>query len=139
MTHVCSGALFFAVNTQRFLLLHRAQSRQSRVWGLAGGTNELQETPWQACVREISEEIGHCNIRKTVPLESYTNREATFEYHTFVCIVDSEFIPDLNCEHDGYAWVTYSSWPQPLHYGLKNTLKKSNNLVKLKTIQNIYS
>ena len=40
------GALFYSKETNRFLLLHRTQSKQNRVWGLVGGmtTNELAWT-----------------------------------------------------------------------------------------------
>ena len=45
---VCSGALIYALNTCRFLLLHRAQSKNKNLWGLVGGTSEQYETPWSA-------------------------------------------------------------------------------------------
>jgi hypothetical protein len=41
---ICSGALFYTLDTNRFLLLHRTQSKQNDVWGLVGGTNEEKET-----------------------------------------------------------------------------------------------
>ena len=131
---ICSGALFYAQNTQRFLFLHRTQGKRSNVWGLAGGTNEAGETPWEACRREIEEEIGSVDIQKTLPLERFCSQDRTFEYHTYVCIVEREFIPELNHEHDGYAWTEYSKWPKPLHYGVKNTLNKKTNRTKLETV-----
>ena len=130
----CSGALFFARNTSRFLFLHRTQGKRSNVWGLVGGTNEADETPWQACEREISEEIGKVDIDKILPLERFCAKGNTFEYHTYLCIVSREFIPSLNHEHDGYAWVASSKWPRPLHYGLQNTLSKKINKTKIETI-----
>ncbi len=130
----CSGALFFARNTNRFLFLHRTQGKRSNVWGLVGGTNEADETPWQACEREISEEIGKVDIDKILPLERFCAKGNKFEYHTYLCIVSREFIPSLNHEHDGYAWVAYSMWPRPLHYGLQNTLSKKINKTKIETI-----
>lgn len=133
----CSGALFLAQDTQRFLFLHRTQGKRSNVWGLVGGTNESGETPWAACKREISEEIGSVEISKTVPLEKFVSRDNSFEYHTYVCIVEQEFMPTLNHEHDGYAWVECAKWPRPLHYGVKNTLHKKVNRVKLETILKI--
>jgi len=133
MTQTCAGALFFAVDTGRFLFLHRTQSKHSQVWGLAGGTAESGETAWQACEREIREEIGGQTIEKTIPLEQFTSRDGEFEYHTYVCIVKEEFQPCLNHEHDGYAWVGYSAWPRPLHYGVKNTLYKKTIRHKIET------
>jgi len=107
------------------------------VWGLVGGTNEAGETPWQACEREILEEIGLVDISKILPLERFCSRDGEFEYHTYVCLVDKEFIPVLNYEHDGYAWVEYAKWPKPLHQGVKNTLLKKTNRVKLETLQQL--
>jgi len=133
MTQTCAGALFFAADTGRFLFLHRTQSKHSRVWGLAGGTAELGETAWQACEREISEEIGAQTISKTIPLERFRSRDGEFEYHTYVCVVEAEFKPTLNHEHDGYAWVGFNAWPRPLHYGVKKTLHGKINLAKIKT------
>ena len=137
MTQTCAGALFYAADTGRFLFLHRTQSKHSRVWGLAGGTAESGETAWQACEREIAEEIGAQAIAKTIPLERFRSRDCEFEYHTYVCVVEREFQPVVNHEHDGYAWVGYSAWPRPLHYGVRNTLNKSVNRAKLETILTI--
>ena len=133
----CSGALFYARDTGRFLFLHRTQGKRSNVWGLPGGTNESAETPWQACEREIFEEIGSVVVDKILPLERFCSRDRVFEYHTYLCLVACEFTPKLNHEHDGYAWVAYSKWPQPLHYGLKNTLNKKINQNKLEIVREI--
>jgi len=136
MTQICAGALFYAVDTDRFLFLHRTQSKHSKVWGLAGGTAESGETAWQACEREIFEEVGEVLIGKTIPLERFRSKDEEFEYHTYVCLVNHEFRPMLNYEHDGYAWIEYPAWPNPLHYGLKRTLQKKNNKQKLQIIKN---
>ena len=133
----CSGALFYARDTGRFLFLHRTQGKRSNVWGLPGGTNESGETPWGACEREISEEIGTVEIEKILPLERFCSHNSDFEYHTYLCLVDQEFMPVLNHEHDGYAWVEYAKWPHLLHYGLKNTLNKKINKTKIETVLSI--
>lgn len=131
---VCSGALFYTLDTNRFLFLHRANGKRSNVWGLVGGTNEGQETPWEGLRREIEEEIGNVDIKKTIPLETFISTDSKFKFHTYLCLVDEEFIPNLNHEHDGYAWVSFGKWPKPLHYGLQNTLNKKTNLGKLETV-----
>lgn len=132
---ICSGALFYARDTSRFLFLHRTQGRTKNSWGLVGGTNEINETPWTALQREIQEEISlDEHILKTVPLETYLSRDEGFCYHTYLCLVEKEFIPHLNGEHDGWAWVSYRKWPQPLHKGLKNTLQSKANSVKISTV-----
>ena len=78
----CSGALFYTLNTNRFLFLHRAQGRRNNLWGLVGGTNEGAETPWEGLKREIEEEIGFLpDITKTLPLESFISPDSRFYFH----------------------------------------------------------
>lgn len=136
---ICSGSLFYAINTQRFLLLYRTQSKQKNVWGLVGGTNLENETPWEGLNREILEEIGLLPpIVKAVPLESFISNDDHFLYHTYLCLINEEFIPILNTEHSGYAWVSLHNWPKPLHQGLANTLKNKTNLIKIETVLSLY-
>ena len=131
----CSGALFYTLDTNRFLFLHRAQGKRKDLWGLVGGTNEGEETPWEGLTREIEEEIGFLpSIKKTLPLESFISLDSRFHFHTYLCLVDNEFIPKLNHEHNGYAWCGFTKWPKPLHHGLRNTLQSKVNLRKLETV-----
>jgi 8-oxo-dGTP pyrophosphatase MutT (NUDIX family) len=131
----CSGALFYTLDTNRFLFLHRANGKRANLWGLVGGTNEGAETPFEGLKREIEEEIGFLpDIKKTLPLESFISPDSRFYFHTYLCIVDNEFIPKLNTEHDGYAWCSFTKWPKPLHHGLRNTLQSKINLTKLDTV-----
>ena len=104
------------------------------MWGLVGGTNEGKETPWEGLKREITEEIGDVEIKKTMPLETFVSNDTKFLFHTYLCVTGTEFIPKLNDEHDGYAWVSFNSWPKPLHHGLRNTLQNKTNLTKLQTV-----
>jgi len=134
-TIVCSGALFYTLDTNRFLFLHRTQGKRGNMWGLVGGTNEGAETPWEGLQREIQEEIGLLpKIKKTLPLESFISTDKMFYFHTYLCIIENEFIPILNDEHDGYAWCSFTKWPKPLHHGLRNTLQSKVNLKKLETV-----
>jgi ADP-ribose pyrophosphatase YjhB (NUDIX family) len=134
---VCSGALFYALSSNRFLFLHRARSKHSDTWGLVGGVNEENETPWNALEREIYEEISNTEIKKAIPLETYISNDNGFVFHTYLCLVQDEFMPILNEEHDGYAWVSHKKWPRPLHQGLKNTLSNRINQAKLDTVINL--
>jgi 8-oxo-dGTP pyrophosphatase MutT (NUDIX family) len=131
---VCSGALFYTLDTNRFLFLHRTKGKQNNLWGLVGGTNEGAETPWESLKREITEEIGSVEIRKTIPLETFISNDSKFQFHTYLCVVDKEFLPVLNDEHDGYSWVSFTKWPKPLHHGLRNTLTNKTNQTKLETV-----
>lgn len=131
---ICSGALVYSLESQRFLFLHRTSGKHKNQWGLVGGTNENQETPWEGLKREISEEIGDIEIKKSIPLETFISNDSGFFFHTYLCLVEKEFIPQLNSEHDGYAWVSFQKWPKPLHQGLRNTLQSKVNLNKLDTV-----
>lgn len=132
---VCSGALFYTLNTHRFLFIHRNSGKRKNLWGLVGGTTEGEETPWEGLRREIKEEIGDIpKILKTIPLETFISNDEKFLYHTYICVIKEEFIPVLNHEHDGYAWVSFGKWPKPLHDGVRNTLTNKVNQSKLQTV-----
>jgi len=131
---VCSGALFYSLDYKRFLFLHRAKGKYSNFWGLVGGTNEEFETPTNGLFREVQEEVGEINIKKIISLESFVSKDDHFLFHTYLCLVEKEFSPILNCEHNGYAWVSLGKWPRPLHHGLKNTLNNKINQIKIETI-----
>lgn len=134
----CSGALFYSIKSKRFLLLHRANSKRSQLWGLVGGKNQDGESAWEGLQREIEEEIGIMpEIKKTIPLETFVSNDEKFLFHTYFCIVEDDFIPRLNHEHDGYAWVSYNNWPKPLHNGLRNTLKNTEIKRKIETLLDI--
>ena len=132
---ICSGALFYTTSTKRFLFLHRTGKKKTNQWGLVGGANEQAETPWEGLQREIKEEIGQLpEYKKVIPLESFTSKDNKFFFHTYLVLIDKEFIPNLNNEHDGYAWCSFGKWPKPLHHGLRNTLQSKVNLNKLETV-----
>jgi len=132
---VCSGALFYARNTKRFLFLERTKTKTAGQWGLVGGMAEGDETPWKALEREISEEVGKTPpIKKVIPLEMFTSNDSKFFFHTYLAIVENEFIPTLNDEHSGYAWTNVNCWPKPLHVGLRNTLQNRAIKDKLQTV-----
>ena len=132
---VCSGALFYARSTKRFLFLERTKTKTAGQWGLVGGMAEGDKTPWKALEREISEEVGKTPpIKKVIPLEMFTSNDSKFFFHTYLAIIEQEFIPQLNEEHSGYAWTNVNCWPKPLHVGLRNTLQNKAIKEKLQTV-----
>jgi 8-oxo-dGTP pyrophosphatase MutT (NUDIX family) len=132
---VCSGALFYAKSTRRFLLLQKAHGKHEGTWGLVGGTNITGETPWQGLQREITEEIGSLpDIKKTIPLETFVSNDTVFNFHTYLCVVDTEFIPVLSDEHQGWAWAVIDRAPKPLHQGLRNSFSSKTIRTKLQTV-----
>jgi 8-oxo-dGTP pyrophosphatase MutT (NUDIX family) len=132
---VCSGALLYAKSTRRFLLLQKSHGKHEGTWGLVGGTNLSDETPWQGLQREITEEIGIMpDIIKTIPLETFVSNDTVFNFHTYLCVIESEFVPILSDEHVGWAWATIDRTPKPLHQGLRNSFSSKTIRTKLQTI-----
>ena len=129
---ICSGGLFLAKDTKRFLFLLRNQGKTAGTWGLVGGKKEpTDNTLFDALTREIQEEVGKTPaIKKIIPLELFVSNDQHFQYNTYVLIVDKEFIPTLNDEHSGYAWCEFEAWPKPLHQGVKNSF--NNKIIKAK-------
>ena len=133
---ICSGGIFLAKDTRRFLFLLRTQGKTAGTWGLVGGKKEPTDiTAVDALKREITEEVGKTpTIKKIVPLELFTSNDQNFQYNTYVLLVDKEFMPTLNEEHSGYAWCTYDEWPKPLHQGVKNSLNNKSIKAKLEIL-----
>lgn len=118
--NVSAGIFFYASNTQRFLYLLR-NDRNSSNWGIPGGKVEDGETLYEGIERECLEEVGFFpNEPKLVPIQKFVNN--SFTYHTFFCMLSEEFMPTLNEEHCGYAWVEFQNYPKPMHPGLFNTV-----------------
>jgi len=135
---VCSGALIYAKSTRRFLLLQKAHGKHIGTWGLVGGTNVAGENPWQGLQREIAEEIGSIPvIIKTLPLETFVSNDKVFNFHTYLCVIENEFIPTLSSEHCAWAWSTIDYAPKPLHQGLRNSFSNKIIRTKLQTVFDI--
>jgi 8-oxo-dGTP diphosphatase len=131
MQNTSAGLFFYSKNTGRFLYLLRSDNNCS--WGVPGGKIEKDETLLEGIERECMEEIGYFpNDAKLVPIQKFVNN--TFTYHTFFCAVDDEFVPILNNEHIGYAWVGMNQHPKPMHPGLFSTVNIDIVREKLETL-----
>ena len=133
MNNISAGVFFYAKNTQRFLYLLRTDNKNPGNWGIPGGKIENGETLLVGIERECIEEIKYFpKNAKLVPIQKFVNN--TFTYHTFFCQIDNEFIPILNNEHVGYAWVEKDHYPKPLHPGLFSTVNIDIVIEKLKSL-----
>ena len=131
------GALIFCRTTRRYLFLLRNQSKYSGSWGIVGGKVEANETIIDGLHREIREEIGSINYAKIVPVEKFTSDNGRFFFHTFMIVVDEEFVPNLNSEHRGYCWVYLKDHPRPLHPGVWRSFKFKEVTKKIATMESI--
>ena len=133
------GTIFFSIATKRYLFLLRSKDSHGDTWAFVGGKVEQDESAIQGLSREIIEEIGFSpDIVKHIPIEKFTNKNKKFEYHTFITVVDNEFIPNLNSEHKGYAWVSIEGWPKPLHPGVFSTFKIQEIMQKIKVVSELF-
>ena len=131
----CSGALICSRATTRVLLLQKSNGKHASRWVLVGGTNLSNETAWQGLVREIEEEIGFLpDIKKTLPLEKFVSFDSLFNFHTYFCVVENEFIPTLSDEHSAWGWFDLNQLPKPLHKGLDLSLHNKVIQTKIQTI-----
>lgn len=130
------GVWFYSVSTGRYLYLMRNDPKHPSSWGLPGGRIETGETLRDAMFRECQEELGFVpDFMRLVPIEKFTTTDSKFAYHTFFCSVDNEFVPELNHEHLGYAWIDSGTWPKPLHPGLWSTINLDAVQNKIQTIE----
>lgn len=136
-SNIGCGALIYSTTTNRYLFLLRNQKRHAGSWGLVGGGVHDNETPAVALQREVIEEIGPIQFEKIIPLEKFTAENKNFEYHTYIIIVEKEFIPILNDEHRGYAWTCLDDYPKPLHPGVWRTFSFKSVINKIKTLEQV--
>lgn len=68
---------------------------------------------------------------RIMPIELYLSKDKGFEYGTYVCLVDTEF---LTTAAASIAWCTLTKLPSQLHVGLKATLNNAIIKTKIETI-----
>lgn len=133
MKNTSAGVFFYAAQTKRFLYLLRTDQKNPGNWGMPGGKINDDETLLEGIERECMEEMGFFpKEAKLIPIQKFVNRD--FTYHTFFCELKEEFMPKLNSEHCGYAWVEENQYPKPLHPGLFSTVNIDIVQEKLKTL-----
>jgi hypothetical protein len=68
---------------------------------------------------------------KIVPIELYLSEDKGFEYGTYVCLVDNEFV---TVSANTICWADFKEIPKNLHNGLKATLNNQLIRAKIETI-----
>ena len=111
-----AGLLFLAKNTKRILLI-------------------LEDTKWtvptfnrsSTLLEDASVLFSDYSEGRLVPIELYLSEDRGFEYGTYICLVDEEF---LTTASKTICWSNINYLPKQLHTGLKTTL--SNQIIKTK-------
>lgn len=135
------GAFIISSKSSRVLFNMRTPSKSYGFqWSIWGGMIENEEKPIDALYRELSEEIGFVpDISRVYPFDIYESKNKMFKYITYVCVVNDEFIPEINNEAVGYAWLDYYVWPKPIHEGVRKTFMNDKARYKLDIIMNQHS
>jgi len=118
-----AGLLFLAKTTGRILLIledqHWTVPTFSRKNSLLDDAADLLET---------------FNPGRIVPIELYLSEDRGFEYGTYVCLVEKEFLTTVA---NTVAWCSMDYLPRQLHNGLKTTLNNQIIRTKIDTIMEL--
>jgi len=118
-----AGCVVYARSTGRLLLARRScDVLEPGTWGTWGGAVEEGADAAACAARELEEETGCSRIVEMVPVYEFVDASSGFRYSNFLAVVDDEFVPKLNWENDGFAWVEQGEWPSPLHFGLADLI-----------------
>jgi hypothetical protein len=115
-----AGLLFLAKDTGRILLI--LEDDKWTVPTFQRSKSLLEDA------RILLEKYSQGRI---LPIELYQSADKGFEYGSYVCLVDEEFL----CAHiSTIAWANIDHLPRYIHTGLKNTLNNELTRAKLETI-----
>lgn len=115
-----AGLLFLAKKTGRVLLILENQS-----WTVPTFPRKT------AILDDAAELLKTYAMGKIVPIELYLSKDNGFEYGTYVCLVEVEFLVDAT---KTFAWSSLDCLPKNLHSGLKNTFNDQTIRTKIETI-----
>ena len=71
---------------------------------------------------------------RILPIELYLSEDRGFEYGTYVCVVDQEFLTQSAAT---LCWADIDQLPKQLHSGLKTTLNNQIIRTKIETIMEL--
>ncbi len=115
-----AGLLFLAKTTGRILLILEDSKWTVPTFARSG--------PLLEDARDLLENYSHGRL---LPIELYLSEDRGFEYGTYVCLVDNEF---LTTSKKTIAWSHLDYLPKQLHTGLKTTLNNILIRTKIETI-----
>ena len=115
-----AGLLFLAKTTGRILLILEDSKWTVPTFARSG--------PLLADAEILLD--SYCRGR-ILPIELYLSEDRGFEYGTYVCLVDNEFLTTAAAT---VCWSQINNLPKQLHSGLKATLNNSLIRTKIETI-----
>lgn len=118
-----AGLLFLAKTTGRILLI--LQDERWTVPTFARSASLLEDAA--ILLKEY-------HTGRILPIELYLSEDRGFEYGTYVCVVDQEF---LTLSADTLCWANIDQLPKQLHSGLKTTLNNQIIKTKIETIMEL--
>lgn len=101
-------SLLLLVKNNKFLLVKRSfsENKYSGYWGLPGGSVEKNETPTDALIREVKEELG-INLPNFRLLKKYNIENILFNVYTYNSSEFNENSITLNEEHTEFGFFSY--------------------------------
>ena len=118
-----AGLLFLAKTTGRILLI--LENQRWTVPTFARSASLLEDS--ESALKD------HATGR-ILPIELYLSEDRGFEYGTYVCVVDEEFLTQAS---KTICWADLNHLPKQLHNGLKVTLNNSLIRTKIETIMEL--
>jgi hypothetical protein len=110
------GLLYLSLSTRRILLI-----LENEKW-------TVPTFPKSESVIKDSEEIQEKFAKgKILPIELYLSKDKGFEYGTYICLVENEFLTNIV---PTVCWSDLDYLPKNVHVGLRSTL--NNNLIRTK-------
>ena len=110
------GLLYLSLSTRRILLI-----LENDKWTVPTFSKEKS-------VIEDSQDVQEkFSQGKILPIELYLSKDKGFEYGTYICLVNDEFLTETV---PTFCWADLDYLPKNVHVGLKSTL--NNNLIRTK-------
>jgi hypothetical protein len=117
-----AGILFISKKTSRILLILEDFKWAVPTFSI---TNSVIEDSEKLIIEYFGKKL------KLIPVELYQSQDLGFEYSTYACLVDSEFLTNKT---PTICWASISYLPKQLHSGLKSTLNSKITQAKIETI-----
>ncbi len=118
-----AGLLFLAKTTGRILLILEDSKWTVPTFARSGPLLEDAEVLLQSYSKG-----------KILPIELYLSEDRGFEYGTYICLVNDEFLTNSS---KTICWASFGFLPKQLHTGLKTTLNNQIIRIKIDTIMEL--